>query len=93
MSDEVVDVVSLPGIDVEIWRIEDEFCAVKAGEERAYIYTTYKDGSEKVWLEDGYTVKNEDKPDYAYVVERAFSLWLLCKALDSIKQLRKLELA
>ena len=74
------DTIQLPGITIEIWCFHDEpgFYACKEGEERALACTTLDAvGGEIVWIEDGYTVKSNERPYYALLVERAFSIWLV----------------
>jgi hypothetical protein len=96
MSDKPFDTIRLPGITVEVWRFYDEpgFYASKKGEDRAYACTTLDDDDGSiVWIEDGYTVKSDERPDYALLVERAFSIWLVAHYCQSYQVARGRESA
>lgn len=75
-NERLVDTINLPNFTVEIWCDEEDpetplFYACNPDDDRAYAYL-----GDSYWTEDGYSVK-ENKPSYALLVERAFSLWMM----------------
>jgi hypothetical protein len=86
---EPYDNVKLPGFVVEIWRYRDDeggtfFIACKARDE------LFACDEEFDWTQDGYPLK--EKPSYALLVERAFSLWLMAHhAKMAVFELREMD--